>query len=232
MTNRALRALELFGGDLSITREEFRRYKFDKRYSDKSEARRIVAEVLAADFEGDAELRAGQELLRGWQGTAEADDPAAALAILTATPVVVATLRGEPVPSVQGSFRAAVRTLLRHHGRLDPHWGVVNRFRRGSLDLPAGGGPDVLRAIESFELERDGTYSARSGDTLVMFVEWDANGRQSVETIHQFGSATLDASSRHHADQVPLFLSEETKTVFLDEAELRPHVERDYRPGE
>jgi penicillin amidase/acyl-homoserine-lactone acylase len=50
--------------------------------------------------------------------------------------------------------------------------------------------------------------------------------------VHQFGSATLDPRSRHYADQVPIFLSEQTKQVFLDEAELRPHVERDYRPGE
>ena len=232
ITNRALRALELFGGDASITREEFRAYKFDKRYAEGSEAQRIVAEVLAADFGAEAELRAGQDLLRSWRASAEADDPAAALAILSATPVVVAKLQGQQPPSVLGSYRAAVRTLLRHHGRLDVPWGAVNRFRRGSFDLPASGGPDVLRAIEDFELEPDGTYSARSGDSLVMFVEWDRAGRQTVETIHQFGSATLDERSRHYADQVPLFLSEQTKTVFMDEAALRPHVERDYRPGE
>jgi penicillin amidase/acyl-homoserine-lactone acylase len=232
VTNRALRALELFGGDESITREEFRAYKFDKRYAEGSEAKRIVAEALAEDAMGDPELVAGQRVLRSWRGTAEADDPGAALAILTATPVVIAQLEGKPPPSVGGSFRAAVRTLRRHHGRLDPPWGEVNRFRRGALDLPASGGPDVLRALEDFALEDDGTYTVRSGDSLVMFVEWDRTGRQRVETIHQFGSATLDDRSPHHADQTPLFLREETKTVPLDEAELRAQVERDYRPGE
>lgn len=133
---------------------------------------------------------------------------------------------------MQGSYRAAVRTLLRHHGRLDVPWGEVNRFRRGSLDAPASGGPDVLRAIEDFELEPDGTYTARSGDSLVMFVEWDRGGRQRVETIHQFGSATLDETSPHYADQAPLFLREETKTIAMDEVELRAQLERDYRPGE
>jgi len=232
MTNRGLRELELFGGDASITREEFRAYKFDKRYAEGSEAKRIVAEILAADPMGDPDLVSGQRLLRGWRGTAEADDPAAALAILSATPVVVAQLQGEEPPSVQGSYRAAVRTLLRHHGRLDVPWGEVNRFRRGALDQPASGGPDVLRAIEDFELEPDGTYTARSGDSLVMFVEWDRAGRQRIETIHQFGSATLDEHSPHYADQVPLFLREETKAIAMDEAELRAQLEREYRPGE
>jgi penicillin amidase/acyl-homoserine-lactone acylase len=133
---------------------------------------------------------------------------------------------------VQGSYRAALGTLLRHHGRLGVPWGEVNRFRRGALDLPANGGPDVLRALEDFELERDGTYAVNSGDSLVMFVEWDREGRQTIETIHQFGSATLDERSPHYADQAPLFLAEQTKPVPPDEAALRTQLERDYRPGE
>jgi len=145
---------------------------------------------------------------------------------------VIAKLQGKQPPSVQGSYRAALRTLLRYHGRLDVPWGEVNRFRRGALDLPANGGPDVLRALEDFELEGDGTYAVNSGDSLVMFVEWDRAGRQSIETIHQFGSATLDAKSPHYADQVELFLAEKTKTVPMDEAALRAQLERDYRPGE
>jgi penicillin amidase/acyl-homoserine-lactone acylase len=232
LTNRGLRALELFGGDASITREEFRAYKYDKQYAAGSEARRIVGEVLAARFDEDPDLIAGQKLLREWRGGAEADDPAAALAILTATPVVLAQMRGLEPPSVLGSYRAAVRTLRRHHGGLAVPWGEVNRFRRGPLDLPADGGPDVLRALESFELGRDGTYTVNSGDSLVMFVEWDRAGRQTVETIHQFGSATLDAGSPHYADQVEPFLAEETKVVPMDEASLRAQLEREYRPGE
>jgi penicillin amidase/acyl-homoserine-lactone acylase len=231
MTNRGYRALELFGADDSITAEEFRAYKYDKRYSKRSEARRIVDEVLADEFVGDEHLTAGQELLRGWSESTEADDRTAALAILTATPVVVAQMGGKTPPSVGGSYRAAVRTLLRHHGRIDPLWGEVNRFQRGELDLPASGGPDVLRAIEDFGLE-GGIYSARSGDSFVVFVDWDGEGRQSIETIHQFGSATLDRESRHYADQVPLFLAEKTKPMHMDAEALAPHVTRDYRPGE
>jgi penicillin amidase/acyl-homoserine-lactone acylase len=231
MTNRGYRALELFSADDSITAEEFRAYKYDKRYSKRSEARRIVDEVLASDFFGDAQLTAGQELLRGWSESTEADDRTAAQAILTSTPVVVAQMRGKTPPSIGGSYRAAVRTLLRRHGRIDPLWGEVNRFQRGELDLPASGGPDVLRAIEDFELE-EGIYAARSGDSFVVFVEWDGEGRQTIETIHQFGSATLDRESPHYADQVPLFLAEKTKPVYMDADALAPHVTRDYRPGE
>jgi len=108
----------------------------------------------------------------------------------------------------------------------------VNRFRRGAYDLPVGGGPDLLRAIEDFELEPDGTYTANSGDSYIMFVEWDRQGRVSSRTIHQYGSATLDPTSPHYDDQVPLFVAEQTKALALDEAALHAHEFAEYRPGE
>jgi len=232
MTNRGLRALELFGADSSISREEFRRYKFDKRYSEKSHAARIRAEVLAAELPDDALLAEARRVLAAWDLGADAENRGAALGILTATPVVLAERRGEEPPDAVQSFIEAARTLERHHGRVDPPWGQVNRMRRGGLDLPVGGGPDTLRAIESFELEPDGTYTANSGDCYLMFVEWDSQGRLRSESIHQFGSATLDESSPHYADQLPLFVAERTKKLYLEEDQLRRHLSREYRPGE
>jgi len=44
--------------------------------------------------------------------------------------------------------------------------------------------------------------------------------------------AALDAKSPHYADQSQLFAEEQLKPVRLDEAEIRAHLERDYRPGE
>lgn len=232
MTNRGLRALELFGADPSISAEEFRRYKFDKRYSEESHAARIRAEVLAAELPDDPLLAEARRVLAAWDLRADAENRGAALAILTATPVVLAKRMGEEPPDAVETFVEAARTLTRHHGRVDPPWGEVNRMRRGGLDLAIGGGPDTLRAVESFELEKDGTYTANSGDCYFIFVEWDAQGRLRSESIHQFGSATLDERSPHFADQTPLFVAERTKKLHLEEAALRRHLSREYRPGE
>jgi penicillin amidase/acyl-homoserine-lactone acylase len=81
------------------------------------------------------------------------------------------------------------------------------------------------------EPDADGRLVARKGDTLYYFVEWDREGRLKAHGIHQFGSATLDAASPHYADQAPLFLAERTKSVRLDETDVRRVARREYRPG-
>jgi|GEM_PF-5651896 len=75
-------------------------------------------------------------------------------------------------------------------------------------------------------------FTAVGGDTLIMFVTWDANGKLSSRSIHQFGSATLDKLSPHYADQTPLFVAMKTKPVLFTKKELEGHIEADYAPGE
>jgi hypothetical protein len=108
----------------------------------------------------------------------------------------------------------AMAYLKIHFGRLDPEWGELNRIRRGRLDLAIDGGPDVYRAVYGRE-EADGTLSAQDGDTFVMFVTWNRDGNLSSESIHQFGSATLDKMSPHYADQTPTFVAMKTKPPFF-----------------
>ena len=230
MTNRAMRLQETYGADSSITAAEFRDYKYDLRYSESSEMMEIVNGILSVDSEGDAKLEEAQALLRGWDRRTDAASRAAALAVLTAEPVIVARLRGETPPDPMEKLREAMTHLETHFGRLDPEWGEVNRFRRGQVDLPVDGGPDILRAIYG-SLGEDGTLTARAGDTLIMFVEWDRTGKLTSESVHPFGSATLDTSSPHYADQTPLFVGMQTKPVWFTREELEGHVEERYRPG-
>jgi penicillin amidase/acyl-homoserine-lactone acylase len=232
MTNRGWRALELWGADERITPEEFRAYKYDKRYSERSAVHDWVEGLLLLDVSDDPGLVEAQRVLAGWGFGTEVDDRAAALGVLATRPMLEARQHGRPSPDPRAALAAAAAALREHHGRLDPPWGDVNRFRRGRWDAPIGGGPDVLRAVKAEGLDANGTLTADGGDTLILFVEWDAEGRVRSETIHQYGSATLDAASPHFDDQVPPFLEERTKPVWLDEAELRAHLEREYRPGE
>lgn len=226
MTNRALRALETYGADPSITADEFEAYKYDLTYSDKSDLGRAMALLLSVPAGADADLAAAQALLKGWDRRTNVDSRAAALAVLTVLRVQQSP--GRPPLEV---LKTVMAELKARFGRIDPTWGEVNRIRRGSVDLPIDGGPDIFRAVYG-RPDADGRLKALAGDTYVMFVTWDREGKLASRSIHQFGSATLDASSPHYADQTPLFATMKVKPVYFTEDQLRGHIKRDYRPGE
>ncbi|HSH42808.1 MAG TPA: penicillin acylase family protein, partial [Arenicellales bacterium] len=100
-----------------------------------------------------------------------------------------------------------------------------------STDLPLDGGPDILRAFYARDYEDDGRLAAQAGDSFVMFVDWAPDGTLTSESIHQFGSATLDESSPHYADQAPPFAEMKMKPVYFEEEDLEPHIQQRYRPG-
>lgn len=231
MTNRAMRIEETYGADRSITRDAFHAYKYDLAYSETSRMAEIITEILALDAGGDTDITTAQDILRGWNRHTDAANRGAALAVIAAEPIVRAELRRETPPATLDRLRESIDHLKANFGRLDPEWGEVNRFRRGEVDLPVDGGPDILRAIYGFPVE-DGTLTARGGDTLIMFVEWDRAGNIRSESIHPFGSATLDRSSPHYADQSPLFVAMQTKPVRFTREQLEPYVKESYRPGE
>ncbi len=227
MTNRALRALETFGADHAISADAFRKYKFDVSYSAKSEVAAMIAKVCmhpARDF------KSACDVLTKWNLSADIHNRGAALAILMAAPVSRARHEHDWSLTPEASLRKAIDLLATHFHRIDPEWGEVNRFRRGTIDVPIDGGPDTYRAVYG-ELQPDGTLTAVDGDTLIIFVTWDKDGKLSSESIHQFGSATLDRRSPHYADQSPLFVAMRTKPVLFTIAQLRGHIESEYRPG-
>jgi penicillin amidase/acyl-homoserine-lactone acylase len=233
MTNRALRALELLGADSAITDAELRDIKFDVTVSERSEPfahlERALAAVDAAGSGADALETSAAELLRSWDRRADSGSRATTLALFTLYPLIQARHDGRPEPDPRASLRAAARLLTTRHGRLDPPWSWVNRMRRGAVAAGLDGAPDVLHAVEG-PLEH-ARVAADSGDGLMFFVSFGKDGVRS-ESLHQYGSATSRPASPHYADQVPLFVAHQPKPVWLDEAEIRAHLEREYRPGE
>jgi len=229
MTNRAYRAQETFGADAAITAEAFRAYKFDIAYSDRSNVAKEIADVIQVDAGSDNDLRAAQLLLKSWDRRTNVGSRAAALAVLMSTEAAHSESHPDVLPI--DALRHAITTLKTHFGRIDPEWGQVNRFRRGNLDLPIDGGPDIYRAVYGVA-QKDGTLTASAGDTLIMFVTWDKAGALSSDSVNQFGSATLDSRSPHYADQTPLFVAMKTKPVLFTQSELNGNVEADYHPGD
>lgn len=235
VTNRGVRAQALYGGDPSITADEFVAYKMDDYYAEESLLRRTIRAFLddgeAARDPGLAEARG---VLAAWNGSAAQENRQAALAIRAGHLALGFQLHDEV--SDIGAFTAAVRQaaaeLQEGFGRIDPEWGEVVRLKRGELSLPLDGGPDTLRAVYPSGTPADGPQAAAGGDTYILYADWPADGGAPViRTIHQFGSATLDETSPHYADQAPLFAEERWKTPPMTLEGVLSEATADYRPG-
>lgn len=233
MTNRALRLRELLAAYPEIHDHTFRAIKYDNRYSfeedEKSVAFMAWREITGLELEGA--LADAQKFLVGWGLGTDATNEVAALGVLSVTPFIMADMRGEARPDPRAAFEDAVAFLKDNFGRLDVPWGNVNRLARGEARWPLSGAPDVLRAIYSEKDATDGTLKATAGDSYIMFVDWLADGTQTVSSIHSFGSATLDAASKHYDDQAPLFAGEKERHLPLDMMTLEAEKTSDRRIG-
>ena len=228
-SNRAWRGLDLLRAEGPVSREALLEIKFDKVYAAQSPIARLVAELLAADLAADPDLAAAQAVLRRWDLSTDTANREAALGVLVAVRCVGNLHTDDPwLMDPVEALREAAAELMRHHGRLDPQWGEVNRLVRGEVNIPVGGGPDILRAIYSgsHDLDANGQLIAAAGDTSIMLVEWLADGTLDASAIIQYGAATLDETSPHYADQAPMFAAEQWRTLDLS---IR---EGGYRPGE
>lgn len=241
VTNRALRALTLFGADEAITAADFYAIKYDMTYDPASDMAKLVEMLIQNPPSGDEHVEQALDLLAGWDLQAAPESRATAVAILTfhflneSDQVDLEPWRlinsDIPLAAAQESFLQAVDVLAANFGRVDVPWEEVNRLIRGDVDLGLGGAPDVNHAIYG-ELQEDGRFQGIAGDSYVMLVQWDADGRLTSQSIHQYGSATSRPGSPHYADQAALFTQRRLKPVWLDEADIRAHLEQETVFGE
>jgi penicillin amidase/acyl-homoserine-lactone acylase len=236
-SNRSLRAVELFSADPAITFEKFIADKFDMTYSANGSMAYYAGVIRDATF-ADPDQRAGQALVRQWDLRANPESTTATLMQMTLNvlPEFNEEVRLSSLEQVRATseqvlqaYQKAVKLLKDKFGRLDVPWGQVNRLVRGKVDLAVGGGPDLLHATYG-DIQPDGRIKNNTGDSFVQLVRWDKQGVMKAFSIHQFGSATLDEASPHYADQAPLFVQRQLKPVWFDEADIRAHLEREYRP--
>lgn len=233
MTNRALRSLRLFGEAARISRNDFIRFKWDRRFEADAPIMKEAIEPLLASYQPrDEDERRALEVLRGWDRGTEENNRAAALAIFTwrETWRAIEVDRKGPqaLPDPVAAFQRATLFLSRHFGRVDPMLGEVQKLRRGRLELPLGGGPDVLNAIHG--IEEDGRLVAMAGDSYINIVEFAPQGTQSW-SLMQYGASERVASP-HYADQAPLFARRQLRDSLFRLEDLAARTERSYRPGE
>lgn len=234
VTNRSLRIQALYSADPSITGNEFVAYKMDVRYAPNSRLGVLISNLLADPAaNSDQSLKSALDVLRDWDFSAEKNSRGAALAIRTGRLALGPLLDGTnaETPDPKAALKQAANELKKVFGRLDPEWGQTMRLKRGKVDLPLDGAPDTLRAIYPADASVSHVWEGGGGDSYILYADWAPDGSQTIKTIHQFGSATLDETSPHYADQAPLFANEEWKEPPMSLDALLKQATSDERPG-
>ena len=234
ITNRSRRALALLGTDEAISREELLRYRADTKYDPESDLMKLVVELVATPSK-DNLVKDAQEVLRNWDGDTTKTSRGAALAVITGTRILGYEYLEKERDDLLAALAETAAELKAEFGRIDPEWGQVNRIIRGDVSVPLDGAPDVLRAIYADRdgVGKEGVLNAFAGDTHIILADWAADGELTVDSIHNYGSATLDETSPHYNDQVELFASGGYKRVAMSlEAVLAGEVTADYAPGD
>jgi penicillin amidase/acyl-homoserine-lactone acylase len=229
LTNRARRATALMNEPGPIDRDRLWAIKMDDAYAPQAFAAELRQAILVAPWAKEPVHAEARALIEAWDLTLAPDNRSAALAMLAMQPIGTALHLGQQPPELQATFAEATAFLLKHHGRLDPPWSAVNRLHRGDVTMALTGGPDVLRAVNSVPDPRTGTLRAITGDGLVILVEWDRAGRQTVSTVSPYG-ASGDPASPHYRDQMAMFVAGDLKPVPMERAAREAGLVRRYRP--
>ena len=234
MTNRATRLIELFEASGQIDEARLKAIKYDTAYSKTGYAKAWMSRLLALDTKGDPALAEAQKLLREWDWNLDGRGKGDALALMVLRPANGSHYQRRAAPDPRTVLQETVAHLQEHFNGLDPKLGTVLRLRHGEgpnrVDLPLDGGNDTVRASTLWDAEPDGRLKVRHGDSFILFVTWDKDGRVRSESIQPFGSATTRPDSAHYNDQAPLFVAHKLKPVLFDPAALKASGARFYRP--
>ena len=214
-TNRAYRAYELFTLDNDITYEEISLIKHDNKFSYNSRQYEFMKKIFNADFSENEKLHNAQNFLKEWNLGTDFENEHAAFGVCILSPEWLAEIKREPQPDPIKIFTDCVDEMYQNFNSLSVPWKEINFLDRGNKMIPIQGGPDVLRAIYAPRSD-DGILKAVAGDGLYIYVVWDGNKNQISESIHQYGSATIDRSSSHYDDQMQLYADEKLKNTFFD----------------
>jgi acyl-homoserine-lactone acylase len=231
MTNRGLRATELLAADTSITPQELLAIKMDMIYSKKSWVGAWMASFAALDLKDAPELAEAQKLLASWDWSSDGKGRADALAERIIRFGARRNWRGEKMPDPRETLQEAVTEFKERFGRINPPLAEIQRLRRGNVDLAMLGGSDALRATTIWDAEQaDGKMRVRHGDSYIMLMRWDKDGKVQSESIQPYGSATNRPESPHYTDQMKLFVAGGYKPVHFEWADAVKNAKRRYRP--
>jgi acyl-homoserine-lactone acylase len=88
--------------------------------------------------------------------------------------------------------------------------------------------PDVLTAIYT-QPTQNGKRKAAQGESYIELVRFTKYNLPQIESVINYG-ASNHPDNAHYADQMPLYLNQQTKKMSLDKAQVLKEAARVYHP--
>lgn len=238
MSLRPQRAVNLIKNDASITFDELVGYKLN---TGMEAADRFLDDLQAAVQQyPDTAAQRAIAVLQKWDKASNTDSRGAVLfahwfdklepGMFSVQwnpnqPVTTPDGLKDPQKAVSLLVKAAAE-VQKMYGALDVPWGEVNRFRVGTYDVPANGGPEKLGVFRTmyFSPNRQNHKSyALAGDTYVAVTEFGDNVHAQV--LLSYGNAT-QPGSKHIGDQLPLLSQKKLRPALLEHNEILQQMEK------
>lgn len=250
-------ALDMIERQQNFSVADVIRLKYDTRMLLAERVKRAVVDAVRSRSDAPEEARAGADALEAWDDRVSANSRGAVLFqrfwdlyfAAVRSPFATPWTADDPGRTPAGisdpaaavtHLAAAVRAVRDAHGSERVAWGDVNRFRFGDVDLPGDGAPGpygtfrVLRfdAVEGHSQRLAGNIGPGRplvgfGDAWVLLVDFS----QPVTgwSVLAYGQTTRP-DSPHSRDQIRVFAGHQLRRAWFTEAEIRAHLEREYRP--
>jgi acyl-homoserine-lactone acylase len=236
MALRPQRAVNMIKNDSHITMDGLEAYKLN---TGMEAADRFLPDLLAAAASSsDTMVRKAALVLGNWDRATHADSRGAVLFARwfdKLTPGIISRqwTPDQPVATPAGLsndtaalalLAQAANEVIREYGSLDVAWGDVYRFRLGTLDYPANGGPEqygIYRTIY-YTKDKDNKYRAVAGDSYVAITEFGK--KVSARVLVSYGNAS-QPGSKHAGDQLALLARGELREALLEKEDILKNLE-------
>ena len=237
LTNRAVQLDSFLRADDQLNYVEFKAIKYDQAYHKPLYSAPKLEPIFTLNPKAHPQIAPGISLLKEWDRVASENSPAASIFMLSLKYVRKnlkdpnSLRKGDELNEsmLAAAIQHAQDHLIKHFGQIEVPLGQLQRHIRGEIDLPFGGGPDVLAAADSQPL-KDGRFKVTSGESYIELVRFSPEGVE-IESVNAYG-ASAHSDSPHYTDQMELFTRQQLKPMTLDKALILKDAVRVYHPFE
>ncbi len=238
MNNRSRRFLELISDSTKLSYDYFKRIKYDRTYPTQMITPKAsnLEDIFKLDEQKYTDIADAILLLKNWDRKTNAENESALFFILCYKKLWNYLKSKEPLEYgnqvSEEEFVEVIRyvksTMLEQYQSLTKPLGDVQRHIRGDVDIPIGGGPDVLAAIHT-KKQKDGRFKATAGESYIVLARFSEDALPQIETIRAYG-ASAELDSPHYTDQMQLFADQKLKRMTLDMESVIAEADTIYHP--